>query len=66
MALNDVQHVEAVAIMRRLVDEPIGGDSQARIAARQWLAENHPEPSAYVAAMEHAAMEQNVQGSEDR
>lgn len=46
MALDDVQHVEAVAIIRHLLE----GDPQARVAAEVWLEKNHPPPDAYLAA----------------
>jgi hypothetical protein len=58
VALDDRQHVEAVAIMRRLVEgryEPFGVDPETYHAANQWLKENHPEPSVYVAAMREAS-----------
>ena len=53
MSLNDRQHVEAVAIMRALIEDPLGPASEgtAQRAARQWLAENHPGPAAYMAAL---------------
>lgn len=54
MALNDRQHVEAVAITRRMA-EALGhlgfGDMAECVAARQWLRENHPEPEVYMAAL---------------
>ena len=49
MSLNDRQHVEAVAIIERLITpfpDPIVVEG-----AKQWLKENHPEPAAYMAAM---------------
>ena len=49
MALNDRQHVEAVAIMRALLEDPLGPMQQR--AAHQWLGENHPEPAVYMAAL---------------
>lgn len=54
MALDDVQHVEAVAIMRRLADTAayaMPRDPEAVEAAEKWLKANHPEPGAYMAAM---------------
>lgn len=53
MALNDRQHVEAVAIMRCLLDavEHVDCDRAGKQAATQWLAENHPQPAVYMAAM---------------
>lgn len=50
MALDDVQHVEAVSIIRRLAN--YGHDPEAIVAAEVWLEKNHPPPSAYVAAAE--------------
>lgn len=47
MALDDVKHVEAVAIIRRLVESP---DLEGRDAAQVWLEANHPPPEAYAAA----------------
>lgn len=47
MALDDVKHVEAVAIIRALVERP---DVQARDAALGWLEDNHPNPEAYAVA----------------
>lgn len=51
--LDDVKHVEAVAIMRTLVEDP--SDFHAQRAAEQWLAENHPAPEVYVAALSSLA-----------
>jgi hypothetical protein len=53
MALGDRQHVEAVAILRRLVEED-ERDEDARLAAKVWLRENHPEPEVYIAAIKEA------------
>lgn len=50
MALDDVGHVEAVALIRRLVENPEGADPEAIVAGRNWLEVNHPSMSAYVAA----------------
>jgi hypothetical protein len=47
--LDDVAHVEAVAVMRALLESP--GDPFVRLAAKHWLEENHPPPEAYVAAL---------------
>jgi hypothetical protein len=47
VSLDDVKHVEAYAIIKRLVERP---DLEGRDAGLQWLEENHPEQSAYVAA----------------
>jgi hypothetical protein len=44
-----LEHVEAVAIIRRLVEGP-GDDPEAVLAARNWLADNHPQPEAYALA----------------
>lgn len=54
MSLGDRQHVEAVAIIRSFVElfEYEGrGDYDEVKAGKQWLAENHPKPSEYVAAI---------------
>ena len=53
MALNDRQHVEAVAIIRALLEDPLG--PMPLRAAHQWLAENHPEPGVYMAALRDRA-----------
>jgi hypothetical protein len=55
LALNDRQHVEAVAITRRMAEalDRLGfGYTTECIAARQWLRENHPRPEVYAAALE--------------
>lgn len=55
MALNDLQHVEAVAIIRRLVEGVEGGagpGSEAHLAGQIWLRENHPAPEVYVNGIE--------------
>lgn len=49
MALNDVQHVKAVALIRALLEDPTA--PTIRATAEGWLEENHPPPSAYIAAM---------------
>jgi hypothetical protein len=52
--LDDRQHVEAVAIMQRMVDAPLAAvalDPEAWAAAKQWLRENRPEPAVYMAAL---------------
>lgn len=53
MSLNDRQHLEAVAIMRRMFEARIAGvDPEAWMAAEVWLAENHPLPAVYMAALQ--------------
>lgn len=47
MALDDVKHVEAVALIRRLLD---ASDQFVNDAAEGWLRDNHPAPSVYSAA----------------
>jgi hypothetical protein len=49
MALDDRQHVEAVAIIRRLMQPTY--DRETMIAAEVWLRENHPEPAVYINAL---------------
>jgi hypothetical protein len=56
MALGDRQHVEAVAIMRALLEAGAGRDfdplgPSPYLAAEVWLRENHPEPAVYMAAV---------------
>lgn len=54
MALDDVRHVEAVALIKALVEESAeraGGMLMSGPVALRWCAENHPPPSAYMAAM---------------
>jgi hypothetical protein len=52
MSLNDRQHVEAVAIIRRMAEaKRIEGDPEAWAAARGWLRENHPSTEMYLAAL---------------
>jgi hypothetical protein len=53
MALDDVRHVEAVALIKALVEER--GSILVGAAALAWCEENHPPPSAYMAAMTHMA-----------
>lgn len=50
--LDDVRHVEAVAVVRALLNQEPGDDTPRR-AAEQWLRENHPSPAAYMAALAH-------------
>lgn len=47
--LSDVKHVEAYAIVKRLLEDP--GNFEGRNAAEVFLAENKPPASAYTAAM---------------
>ncbi len=49
MSLDDRQHVEAVAIIRRLHEAP--HDDQGHLAAEIWLRENKPPPDVYLAAL---------------
>lgn len=55
MALNDRQHVEAVGLLRMVVDQvhEFGGivDPDLLRGAEKWLEGNHPEPKVYMAAM---------------
>lgn len=66
--LDDVKHVEAVAIMRTIIEEPgvyyvmPGGLKEA---VEGWLEENHPPPSAYIAAMRSREAEPDG-GTDDR
>lgn len=46
--LDDVRHVEAVAIIRALIENPYGPFVSI---AEHWIETNHPPPDAYVAAM---------------
>lgn len=48
--LDDVRHVEAVAVVRALLNQEPGDDLPRR-AAEQWLRENHPSPEAYLLAL---------------
>jgi hypothetical protein len=50
MALDDVRHVEACALMRNMLDDSplLSDDVHDTVVA--WLEENHPPPGAYVAA----------------
>ena len=50
MALNDVKHVEAYAIIRRIVEQEAPVDLELRDAAVVWMNENKPSSSAYSAA----------------
>lgn len=51
MALDDVQHVEAVAIIKALLEASPAIPVTAREGTEAWLADHHPEPHAYSAAM---------------
>ncbi len=53
MALDDVKHVEAVAIIRLLIESPWAHamPEEQREGVEGWLTENHPPPTAYMAAM---------------
>jgi hypothetical protein len=55
MALNDLQHVEAVAILRSIQDahdqELVRLPPDLVAAVDVWLRENHPAPHTYMAAM---------------
>lgn len=51
--LDDLRHVEAVAVIRALVEDP--SDLQANLAAAQWLRENHPSPETYMSALRASA-----------
>lgn len=57
MALDDVKHVEAVAIMRAMIETPGGYmmPDELKATVEGWLEENHPPPSAYMAAMRSRA-----------
>lgn len=59
--LDDVKHVEAVAVVRALIESP--GDLRANLAAQQFLKENHPPPEAYMAAMSALATPRGLGGS---
>lgn len=47
--LDDAAHVEAVAVIRAMLEDP--ANPMPRMAAKQWLLENHPSPEAYMAAL---------------
>lgn len=51
--LDDRAHVEAVAILRRLLEAQASGlaDPDAQLAAVVFLREHHPEPGVYLAAL---------------
>jgi hypothetical protein len=51
MALDDVKHVEAVALINGILDHAPSLPPEIRGGAEAWLAANHPNPSAYMAAM---------------
>jgi len=51
MALTDVEHVEAVTIVRALLEQATSGvDVELRAGAEDWLERNHPSASAYAAS----------------
>jgi len=54
MALDDVGHVEAVAVIKRLFEEGSGFSIETTLAAENWLAANHPSSEAYVKAAKSA------------
>jgi len=53
MALDDVKHVEIVAILRTISEQPAfrALPLELQQTAEGWLEENHPAPQAYSAAM---------------
>lgn len=51
MALTDVEHVEAVALINAILDHAPSLPQPIREGAEGWLKEHHPEPAAYMAAM---------------
>lgn len=55
MALTDVEHVEAVALINGILDAAPTLPPEIRTGAEGWLKEHHPEPSAYMAAMRSLA-----------
>lgn len=51
--LNDVRHVEAVAIIRTLLNHAqLTASADVIRGVEGWLEENHPPPPAYIAAMQ--------------
>lgn len=52
MALDDIKHVQAVAIIKRLLKDPL--DPEGRAAGEVFLGENRPEPDAYMKALRAA------------
>lgn len=57
MALDDQAHVEAVAIIRRLHDDP--ASVEAHQAAEIFLREHHPSTEIYLSAL-HAQQAQEA------
>lgn len=55
MALNDVEHVEAVALINGILDHAPSLPPEIRTGAEGWLAEHKPAPTAYMAAMRSLA-----------
>lgn len=51
--LDHVKHVEAVAILNAIMEQPAAATlpEQLRDTVKGWLAENHPPPAAYKEAM---------------
>lgn len=72
MALGDLQHVEAAAIIRNLLlalGPPEKLDDYATLCAeagQQWLKENHPTPAVYIAAITGANASQVDPSEESR
>lgn len=76
--LSDREHVEAVAIMRRMKElfEELRGPradplavldapvTEALIAADVWLQENHPKPGVYIAAVAAVATRSDFDGKD--
>jgi hypothetical protein len=62
MALDDVKHVEVVAILRAVIEQPaaMALPVELRETIGGWLTENHPVPSAYMAAMRSMVMRSMV------
>jgi hypothetical protein len=51
--LDDVKHVEVVAILQSVIESPAGHvlANELKQTIESWLAANHPPPEAYMAAM---------------
>lgn len=54
MSLDHVKHVEACALLSRVIDD-VGDQLPYRAAIEGWLEENRPPVEAYSAAMHHLA-----------
>lgn len=52
MSLDDREHVEAVAIIHRLAEDP--NDAEARTAGMAWLVENYPSSEVHRSALQQA------------